>query len=189
MITAKFLKDMYVEARPVLERRLDDADILVGFRDAMAAHGGDWASFKALITADIKDGRDETGDGKRVKKILDKADYSAAYADMLGLAKMNERNISADEDYDPETGEVIKPNAPRPSKRDVSTNGKPYPEAGPQAEASHVGTESGTPAVQEDHSEGAVTAERSVSAAPVRKPDMEIPAFLVRTKPPPELVE
>lgn len=103
--------------------------------------------------------------------------------------------LAEGESVDPETGEVIiidqqddnihlrvtvdervakvLSDAPRPSNRDVSTDGKPYPEAGPQAEASHAGTGSGMPAVHEGHiSEGAaytdeaVTVERHVNAAP-----------------------
>lgn len=42
--------------------------------------------------------------------------------------------------------------APRPSKRDVSTSGKPSPAIGLQAEVAHAGTGSGTPAVREGRS-------------------------------------
>ena len=38
--------------------------------------------------------------------------------------------------------------AQRPPKRDVSTSGKPSPEAGLQAQATQAGTGSGTPAVR-----------------------------------------
>lgn len=107
MISSKILKQVVTEARPVIERMLDDADFITGLREVVAANGGDWGSLKALIKAQIQDERDEAGDGKRVRKILDKADYSAAYADMLGLANMNEKNISSAEPHDPETGEII----------------------------------------------------------------------------------
>lgn len=107
MISTKILKQVVTEARPVVERMLDDADFIAGLREVITANGGDWSSLKALIKAQVQDERDETGDGKRVRKILDKADYSAAYADMLGLAKVNEKNISAESGHDPETGEVL----------------------------------------------------------------------------------
>lgn len=90
MITSKLLKDVAAEARPVLERQLDDALIIAGLRDVIAENGGDWASLKALLKAKIQDERDPAGDADRVQKILDKAEFSTAYADMLGMTKMNE---------------------------------------------------------------------------------------------------
>lgn len=96
-ITAKLLKDITAEARPIIERQLHDAKLIAGLRDVVAANGGDWGALKALIKAHIEDENDEAGDSKRVQKILDKADSSTAYADMLGLAKMNEKNFSANE--------------------------------------------------------------------------------------------
>lgn len=92
MLSSTKLREIVAEARPIIERQLDDAERIAGFRDLVAAEGGDWSSLKALIKAQIQDERDEAGDGKRVKKILDKADFSAAYADMLGL-NMNEENF------------------------------------------------------------------------------------------------
>lgn len=91
MITSAQLKQITAEARPIIERQLDDALKLAALRDVVAAAGGDWSQLKALIKAQIKD--EETGDGKHVRKILDKADYANAYADMLGLggANMNEQ--------------------------------------------------------------------------------------------------
>lgn len=94
MLSSKALKDIVAEARPIIERQLDDAERIAAFRDFVASNGGDWSSLKALIKAQIQDERDETGDGKRVKKILDKADFSTGYADMLGWSNMNEKNFS-----------------------------------------------------------------------------------------------
>lgn len=94
MLTSAQLKQITAEARPIIERQLDDALKLAGLRDVVAAAGGDWSQLKALIKAQIQD--EETGDGKRVRKILDKAEYANAYADMLGLSafsKMNEENF------------------------------------------------------------------------------------------------
>lgn len=110
MLNSAQLKQITTEARPIIERMLEDADRLAGLRDVVAAHGGDWGQLKALIKAQIKDEQDEAGDGKHVRKILDKADYATAYADMLGLAKMNEENFSgADIPHDADTGEIIEP--------------------------------------------------------------------------------
>ena len=95
-ITAKFLKDILTEAKPVIERQMNDAKIVAGFRDVVASNGGDWGALKALIKAHVEDDNDETGEGKRVQKILDKADSTSAYADMLGLANMNEKNYFAE---------------------------------------------------------------------------------------------
>lgn len=109
------------------------------------------------------------------------------------------------EAVDPETGEItiidkrddnihlkvmvddrvaeILSNAPRPSKRGVNASDEPYPEVGPQAEASHAGTGIGAPADREGHHTGGaaytdetVTGNGHVSAAPAG--EMEIPPFL-----------
>lgn len=85
------LKQVTAEARPIIERQLEDALKLAGLRDVVAAAGGDWSQLKALIKAQIKD--EEAGDGKYVRKVIEKADYALAYADMLGL-NLNEENFS-----------------------------------------------------------------------------------------------
>lgn len=95
MLSSKVLKDIVAEARPIIERQLDDAEIIAGLRDVVASQGGDWSALKALIKAQIQDERDESGEGKRVKKILDKAEFATGYADMLGWSNMNENNFSA----------------------------------------------------------------------------------------------
>lgn len=105
MLNSSQLKNVVTVARPIIERMLEDAEKLAGLRDVVSAAGGDWGQLKALIKAQIKDENDEDGDGKHVRKILDKADYANSYADMLGL-KMNEENLSG-ESHDPETGEVV----------------------------------------------------------------------------------
>jgi len=103
MLTSAQLKHVVAEARPLIEKQLDLAEMIAGLRDVVTAAGGDWGQLKALIKAQIQDERDEAGDGKRVRKILDKADFASAYADMLGLAggNLNEENF-----FDPETGEI-----------------------------------------------------------------------------------
>jgi hypothetical protein len=103
MLTSSQLKHVVAEARPLIEKQLDLAEMITGLRDVVSTAGGDWGQLKALIKAQIQDERDEAGDGKRVRKILDKADFASAYADMLGLAggNLNEENF-----FDPDTGEI-----------------------------------------------------------------------------------
>lgn len=96
MLSSEQLKKITTEARPIIERQLEDAAKLAGLRDVVAAAGGDWGQLKALIKAQIKDENDEAGDGKHVRKLLDKADYALGYADMLGLGNLNEKNSFAD---------------------------------------------------------------------------------------------
>lgn len=91
MLSSEALKKIEAEARPIIERQLEDALKLAGLRDVVAAAGGDWSQLKALIKAQIKD--EEAGDGKHVRKVIEKADYALAYADMLGL-NLNEENFS-----------------------------------------------------------------------------------------------
>jgi hypothetical protein len=103
-VTAQMLRNIMTEARPIIERQMNDAKTVAGFREIIASNGGDWSALKALIKAHVEDENDDAGDGKRVKKILDKADSSSAYADMLGLAKMNEENFSAGQSYADQKG-------------------------------------------------------------------------------------
>ena len=56
----------------------------------------------------MQDERDGKGGGKRVRRIVEKAEFASAYADMLGLANMNEENFSSPP-HDPETGEITEP--------------------------------------------------------------------------------
>lgn len=93
MLNSTKLKEIATEARAIIERQLDDAELVKGLREVVTAEGGDWSALKALIKAQIQDERDDSGEGKHVKKIIDKAEFSSAYADMLGL-NMNEENNS-----------------------------------------------------------------------------------------------
>lgn len=98
-VTTQMLRNIMTEARPIIERQLNDAKLIAGLRDIVASNGGDWSALKALIKAHVEDEADGDGEGKRVRKILDKADSSSAYADMLGLANMNENNFSSGRSY------------------------------------------------------------------------------------------
>ena len=94
--TSTTLKQVFAAARPLVERWLDISEQMAALRDAATAQGLDWSQVKALVKAQVQDERDEAGDGKRVKRIIDKAEAASAYADMLGLADMNEKNFSAE---------------------------------------------------------------------------------------------
>jgi hypothetical protein len=132
MISSKTLKDIVSEARPIIERQIDDAERISGFREVVASAGGDWGALKALIKAQIQDERDETGDGKRVKKILDKAEFATGYADMLSWSKMNENNFSAEEEFDPITGEFLEDEQPETANE---TPKQVYGDSGAEATA------------------------------------------------------
>lgn len=80
--------------------------------------------------------------------------------------------------HDPETGEVII-DAPESSNHDVSVGDEPSPEAGPQAEASPVGTDGGTLAGHEGDREGEAASaglptisSSEKTSCPQREPDM-----------------
>ncbi len=93
MLSSAKLKEIAEEARPIIERQLNDAVLLAGLRDTVAALGGDWSALKALIKAQVQDEQD--GDNKRVSKLVAKAEASTEYAELLGL-NMNEENFIRD---------------------------------------------------------------------------------------------
>lgn len=93
---ASDLKALTTEARPIIERMLDDAEQLAAIRTAATERGIDWSQVKALLKAQIQDEREGSGEGRRVKAIIERADHASAYADMLGFANMNEKNFSAE---------------------------------------------------------------------------------------------
>lgn len=95
MSSSLALKEIFAAGRPLIEAQLDLADQVAALRDAATAKGLDWSQLKALMKAQIQDERDDAGDGRRVKRIVEKAEFASAYADMLGLANMNENNFSA----------------------------------------------------------------------------------------------
>lgn len=99
MASSTDLKAIYTEAYPLIEQQLDLAELVAGLRDKASAIGLDWSQIKALCKAQIQDERDDGGNGKRVARIVEKAEHASAYADMLGLANMNEKNFSARQSY------------------------------------------------------------------------------------------
>lgn len=93
MSTSQALREICTEARPLIEQHLDIAAQLVALRELATAKGLEWSSVKGLLKAQIEDERDESGDGKRVRKIVEKAEFASAYADMLGFNINEENNI------------------------------------------------------------------------------------------------
>lgn len=102
---ASELRALYQAGRPLIEAQIDLAEQVAALRDAASDKGFDWGQIKALLKAQIQDERDESGGNKRVAKVIEKADNATSYADMLGLAKVNENNFSGA--HDAVTDEVI----------------------------------------------------------------------------------
>ena len=123
MSTSEALRSIFTAARPLVETWLDTAEQIAALRETATNAGLDWSQVKALLKAQIQDERDEAGDGKRVRKLIEKAEFACAYADILGLGNMNEGNISAPP-HDPETGELISPQSPhnRTCRASVATS-------------------------------------------------------------------
>jgi len=89
MSTLDALRGIWTEARPYIEQQLEVAEVIKGLREAATAKGLEWSSVKALIKAQIEDEKD----GKhRVRKLVEKGEFTTAYADMLGL-NLNDENI------------------------------------------------------------------------------------------------
>lgn len=93
MFSSEALKAIVTELTPVIERQLADSDIVTAMREVVTAQGGDWSAIKALVKAQVQDAQDENGDGKRVRKVIEKSEFTTAYADMLGLNVNEENNI------------------------------------------------------------------------------------------------
>lgn len=88
MSTRDELKKIVTVARPLIEQAADLGEELAAVRDAATEKGIDWSQLKSLLKASVLDERE--GCSKRVDRLLEKADFATAYADMLGFGKMNE---------------------------------------------------------------------------------------------------
>ena len=91
MSNASDVRNIASEARLIMARQLDDALILKGLSAVCREKGIDWGQLKALVKAQEQDHRDG---GDRVGKIVQKADFAAAYAELLA-GHMNE-NLSGE---------------------------------------------------------------------------------------------
>jgi hypothetical protein len=146
---AGLLRQIRQDARPYIEQALDLAEVFTGFRKLASENGLDWGVIKALIKAEVQDEK-EGGSGK-VDRIIEKADFASAYADMLGLgSNMNEKIFSSETHRGP-------------------TKGEPSSEAASQGEASHAGTGSETLASLGANMEGEAEngSSDAVSASPL----------------------
>lgn len=92
MTKAADVKGFAQELRPHIEAAIDSAEILKGLAAAARAKGIDWSALKALVKAQALDARD--GTDKRVAALIEKADFAASYADILGFASANMNNFS-----------------------------------------------------------------------------------------------
>lgn len=193
MFSSSQLKKIITEIRPIIERQLDDAQLIAGFRNTVAEQGGDWSALKALVKAQIKDERDEAGDGKHVRAILERAEYSSVYADMLGWTNMNENNFSADNSLPEATvkgeadGIATGPRTASPTESQVGKSGFTSPIPDPVSSfAGTEGEQTGTnsiPACSSPPEPGDTTEPSSPVVSPTNSDgDLDIPAFLDRRR-------
>lgn len=89
MSSSAALRQISTEARPLIEQWLDVSEQMAALRDVATNKGLDWSQLKALLKAQIQDERDEAGGNKRVARIVEKAEFASAYADMLGFMNEN----------------------------------------------------------------------------------------------------
>lgn len=162
MSTSGALREVFTAGRPLVEAWLDIGEQIAALREVATAKGLDWSQVKALLKAQIHDERDERGDGKRVARIVEKAEFASAYADMLGLSNMNE-NIFSPQSKGETNGPEVEPAA---SSFDeiAETDSNSQPTSSP--DANKTGAEPPP----------------SAPVAPIED-DFEPPAFLARKKP------
>ena len=85
MTSPSDIRSFFGECRLLAEQGRDLRLKFAAMREAATAKGIDWSQLKALATADVAD--EEKGDGKKVAKVVEKADFASAYADILGLRR------------------------------------------------------------------------------------------------------
>jgi hypothetical protein len=119
-MNASDIKAFDSELRPHIEALLDSAEVLKGLASAAREKGIDWGELKKLVKAQALDARD--GTDKRVAAIIERADFAASYADMLGFGtKMNDFSESRSCSPEPYPQSVANPYSQVPS---------PLPDAG-----------------------------------------------------------
>ena len=173
-ITSKFLKDIEAEARPIIERQMNDAKIIAGLRDVVSAAGGDWGALKALIKARVEDDNDEAGEGKRVRKIREKADCIVAYDDMLD-SNMNEKNFSASQSYAEAKGRGAGSSNGRTSEFD-SENAGSNPAPVTSGELTDTQEQPEEPATQSDQSSAPAGVSEYAGTSPDENPAPHSPS-------------
>lgn len=90
-MTKDDLRKLASEARPILEKQRDLKEQLTVIRDAASSRGIDWSQLKAVLNASIADETDGEGEKSRVARLVEKAEFACAYADMLGFVHKDER--------------------------------------------------------------------------------------------------
>lgn len=170
MTLASDLRNIVAAARPTVTEWLDISEQFVGFREACKAKGIDWSQVKALIKAQVQDERDG---GRRVEKIVEKADFASSYAAMLGLLpeNMNEENNS--ESLDGITADEV-------PASDASAS--PKPASGAKEAAGDHPTSASEPITRDAENPRAGSA-RTEPARGTIHDDEEIPTFLRRGHP------
>ncbi len=107
---ASDVKAFAQELRPHIEAAIDSAEVLKGMAAAAREKGIDWGELKKLVKAQVQDSRE--GTDKRGAALIEKADFAASYADMLGFAsKMN--------DFSESRSSEPAPQQPEPASRTI----------------------------------------------------------------------
>ena len=117
MATKHDLQELLDAYEPVLDREFDVKDATKGLRDLATKKGIDWSAFKAVAKARKQDERDaeEGKEGGRLDKIIERADFAQAYANMLGFTE-DERE-KENRSSEPQTSNVT-PIVPSDSRND-----------------------------------------------------------------------
>lgn len=92
------LRKIAREYRAVADRKLDDKELCKGFSDLCREEGIAWTQLRGLLDAQAADDRDG---GKRVEKIVEKADFASSYADLLSGKDERKREIRSSEPIAP----------------------------------------------------------------------------------------
>lgn len=161
MGTSDALREIFEAGRPLVEQWLDIAEQIAALRDTATANGLDWSQVKALLKAQIQDERDDS-DGKRVRRIVEKAEFASAYADMLGLGNMNEKNYSTESASDA----VVT----RPDERRADESSSPI-ETQPPSEVHEAEDAQERTPVSTDGTEGSASPLRRLSGVSAAPPD------------------
>lgn len=164
--TSEAIKELSAAARPLVEQQCDLVEQFTALRKAATEKGIDWGQLKGLLRAQILDARDESGSGKHVERIIEKADFAASYVDLLGLTpNMNKRNAVS------LAGATLGPRT-----------GKAAGEAETQPTASSADTDAASSLPVLDAEQGAGVEQPVVPPAPASLDDLEMPEFLRRKR-------
>jgi hypothetical protein len=86
MTVADNLRKLCAAAEPYVEQLLDIAEAMSELREKATEQGIDWSQAKALLVARARDNRDG---GRRVEKLISKAENAAAYVVMLDRSNVS----------------------------------------------------------------------------------------------------